>query len=1133
MAPKPPLPDYVVTKPSKAAIPGLPAVRTDTPAAAPVAGADGLPTYVTKATPKPPSSGGSHGGLGGNLRSLGKLVESVPRAVPGLVRDVGHDLVYAPIKDIAENVRHPTTFGQYRGPKTTLPAQQGESFKRTGGDIIHPGRFVEAYKQGQLPGKLLEDVANASIVASLAAAPLKGLAGEAAGRATAERAVADQATALGIRGPALDQAAERATTAETAARRLAPAGRVGTTAEQVAKLGAQGANLPIKPIEWAAQGIKRAAETGLPERLGGGTIAGRIGESTVGRAIGEAANTVRTRRGVSDFVANEVGMPALQRAEDTYAAGAAATKGLTPAENRAVRLTLEERFQHPATREALQTLADKGTPAELQSFYEKINPAGLDDAAHTITPEAVDLAVGHAAGTLPPEVAARMDTARDFLGGTAKKFEEDFAVPGRGRSSPLNPEQLGSEALTHPSVRSAEGTLRVAQDRAATAATAVADASTAADVEALTGKQVKADRKASKAEAKLQAAQAAVPADWADRIEAAPARHRPALQTAKALDDQVAALQDRLRTAGDAGSADALQKLRDDLPTSLGKLVDAGIDPVHVIGGHDPFTRKGDGLSKTSGDSTLIKRRLGSEQVREVGLAPQTVQGSTARIVKEATQAIKNEAADKFLQTRGVTAADLGLDPKLKGQALVDEMATHGKQAWDPNTLTGSPAVESIGAKTRFIDAGEKRAVSAYFKPDGPIERFMQQTFDKERRLWKDAVLPLSGQWHVGNIISNAVMATVGTGSLAWVGKLPEALAAVRAEGHGVSGVPARLFGTTVDHELMSWATQATGKSPNVIRRLLDSSYRANAFVDNLSRSAVYLAEHDRLIGKGLSATEAETQALRSSLQTAGDFSRMTRFEQQWMRRAMPFYSWSRHVTQLVSHLAIENPVRIVWTLHLGDMYKDPTGSPFGDSFQVGGGLLSVGNLSPLGQFQNLYLNPKGPVAGALQSLGPEIDVAAAALGGVNLGRGGQPLRLPPGSSRLDEFGNEVNTPLIGRPGKLLGANVPVVGALANYGLRQVPLLNTARQVAAGKKLAEYDTGEPILRSKRLIDSSPTIAGTGVGGRLGILARQAGVPTVTPFDVEASTATTQKRIASAKKSREKYAKQLAAARKHG
>jgi hypothetical protein len=242
----------------------------------------------------------------------------------------------------------------------------------------------------------------------------------------------------------------------------------------------------------------------------------------------------------------------------------------------------------------------------------------------------------------------------------------------------------------------------------------------------------------------------------------------------------------------------------------------------------------------------------------------------------------------------------------------------------------------------------------------------------------------------------------------------------------------------------------------------------------------------------------------------------MTRFEQQVMARTIPFYKWSRHVTQLVGDLAVHHPARLVWTMQMSNLFNTPGDSIFPDSISAAGGMISIGNLSPLGQFSNLYFNEKGPLAGVGSSLNPLLKVGAAALTGVNTTRGFAPLRLPPGSGNTDDFGNPQNTSLLGRPRDLL-----------HYGAAQVPLLRTGLDLAHGQKLARYDTGQPMLRGGHLIDATPRIPGTGTSGRFGILAKQAGIPTVTPFTPEADVkATAAKRRASAKKSRERYARQL-------
>jgi hypothetical protein len=54
---------------------------------------------------------------------------------------------------------------------------QGESFRHTAGDIAHPSRFAQASQQGQIVGKVLEDVGNVSMVAGAGAPLLRSLVG--------------------------------------------------------------------------------------------------------------------------------------------------------------------------------------------------------------------------------------------------------------------------------------------------------------------------------------------------------------------------------------------------------------------------------------------------------------------------------------------------------------------------------------------------------------------------------------------------------------------------------------------------------------------------------------------------------------------------------------------------------------------------------------------------------------------------------------------------------------------------------------------------------------------------------------------------------------------------------------------
>lgn len=263
------------------------------------------------------SSGGGFGGFAHELQM------AVPNAVLGLgkfVGGVGSDIAHN--VEHAYDVRHQGFGAETKAllfPKES-PTEIGlrNSFERTGSDVIHPTHFSQAYAHGHLLSKLVEDLANASIVGGVVAKPLAASASAAEEAAsTAESAAsdaADQATehetahqeartaAQGSADPILNArvlqaeetarlSAERVSSlSDTAQEARARADRIGQMSERIAKaqkLTGTAAN----PIELAGKAVKGLVGAGV-DAAAGLDEEGRFGP--VARA-GQAAQNLGTR----------------------------------------------------------------------------------------------------------------------------------------------------------------------------------------------------------------------------------------------------------------------------------------------------------------------------------------------------------------------------------------------------------------------------------------------------------------------------------------------------------------------------------------------------------------------------------------------------------------------------------------------------------------------------------------------------------------------------------------------------------------------------------------------------------------------------------------------------------------------
>tara|TARA_R110000803_G_scaffold56935_2_gene114531 strand:+ start:3037 stop:9210 length:6174 start_codon:yes stop_codon:yes gene_type:complete len=263
--------------------------------------------------------------------------------------------------------------------------------------------------------------------------------------------------------------------------------------------------------------------------------------------------------------------------------------------------------------------------------------------------------------------------------------------------------------------------------------------------------------------------------------------------------------------------------------------------------------------------------------------------------------------------------------------------------------------------------------------------------FDQTTQLWKTATLAWSAAWVTYNAIGNALMATFSAGMSPYqiaynLEQLRQAgSAANKADGgtgkwtiaKGLTGiadptsslVPARL-GT---HGL-SWterqSTMMLGSTDTRLGRAVDyfansdrswwgsvteRMYALNEFTDNMFRSAVYLdqlqkrlpeipkdllnpngtlrdnlnpTEQTQLTDIGTKAQEASDLAVKASLNTMGDFTRLTPFERDYVKRAMPFYPWLRHQTAMIYRIPMSNPLRFAFMASLDNIIgqdEDPT----------------------------------------------------------------------------------------------------------------------------------------------------------------------------------------------------------------
>jgi hypothetical protein len=247
----------------------------------------------------------------------------------------------------------------------------------------------------------------------------------------------------------------------------------------------------------------------------------------------------------------------------------------------------------------------------------------------------------------------------------------------------------------------------------------------------------------------------------------------------------------------------------------------------------------------------------------------------------------------------------------------------------------------------------------------------------------------------------------------------------------------------------------ALGNDEAAIKRMFHKavagSYGLNEFVDNATRSAVYL--------HGLRKGMSSEVALQHSLRAMGDFTRLTSFERRVMREVFPFYTWLRHQTTAAMRLPLYHPTRAAFLLHLTNMMNDPEyGSDMlaqlGASVPVGGIFINAGGLDPFGNLGNLPLDPTAP--GFFGNITPVAKMPVRALTGYDIGiRGIRPVSRPSDQQEADAWGAVTVSPLR----KLLKDPVHGLGEIAYQAAGEIGYTRGLRDLAldaTGGKLGEF-----------------------------------------------------------------------------
>ncbi len=585
-------------------------------------------------------------------------------------------------------------------------------------------------------------------------------------------------------------------------------------------------------------------------------------------------------------------------------------------------------------------------------------------------------------------------------------------------------------------------------------------------------------------------------------IEAAPPQDRPALQVAHRAKELALELAE-----SHPERASEFAALADDIATTSEALRAKGVKPEFFMGGKE--------LDRMDAPPPTPKMRqaqkLQSEKQRVGGPLASNIKAQTEKMAKETLGILHNEFRGKVASDFGGTVAEYldidtrpsagpatlrGLSPT--GEKLAEQLAENHLVAWDPKTGKLLDA-KDIDANSAVLPKTLHDTLTKYTATRSP--NLALRIYDRATGTWKHTVLALSPRWHVGNIVGNAALASLGAGlTPSQIARnVGEARRLVKDFDDG-KPIPAehqaaleRLLAAGY-HNPDLGAVDEIGRFKLAKNRLaqkiegdseglrskvahpISSSYHFNEYVDSVNRTMVYLAKHKT----GISSEAAVQMALKA----AGDFSKMTPFERNVVRRIIPFYAWQRHITRLAFSLPVEAPARVAWTLHLSQLPEQLSPDP-GAGNEFNSGTIPAGkkrlNVRALFPFGSSFFTDPSFQGGGYQ-INPVAKLGIAAGTGLNVSKG-----LKPVQSKENKGG-------FGQGMKLLAGSPKT---LAEFAAAQVPETTLARDLVAGKVPVRYDTGQPrkVGKGATKKHAKPTLTGRKRGETL---ARFAGIPIPEP-----------------------------------
>ncbi len=535
-----------------------------------------------------------------------------------------------------------------------------------------------------------------------------------------------------------------------------------------------------------------------------------------------------------------------------------------------------------------------------------------------------------------------------------------------------------------------------------------------------------------------------------------------------------------------------------------------GVDPIYYPYLAEDLLKKSDFIS-TTGKRTkggYLKRFTGKMLQEDsyikdpkIAIPRHRLQVFRDKMNNELVESIR----DNFAETDKVIIKQYKINPRFANQMGVEEWKPSGSLRFYPTeTAKGGKAIAvSKRVESYWIPKEVASELNKFYKP-GILEKTLRMTYDPLIDMWRVSVLGMMPRWLYNNVVGNTMLSILGKTDPFAFGKSAKEMFARTKIGEKFKieqrEIPKGVFAKEYAGGEMAKTGQLGGlakeqtqflrpienwlnlleqaknykvfRIPAIATQNLIRGWIAlgkpigylNKVTENWFRGAMYISKTEgKFLGFQLDKPTPPAEGIKYVNEFLFDYTKLSRTERATFRRALPFWNWTKNITEFSFKFPYKHPIR---GLVVGALLQDYV-DYINEINQKEDKVKSVLRIKTNMTYENkpLYLNVKSaiPFSDVFRTIPTDFETFGRFLTSNPISKiiierafkinsfTGQPFSQPSELQQFDEYGKPV---------------LPLPSLSAHIG-QQFPQIKIGQQLSDyskfGKVLKRYETGEPKI----------------------------------------------------------------------